>query len=110
MNGGLSSRWGEEGERVEVEMTELTWPEFGRAEEGPERERGELEMRLGAARAAMRALGLSHLLVYGDREHSANLRYLCGFDPRFEEALLIVGGEGMERLLVGNEGLGYTGV
>ena len=26
-----------------------------------------------------------------DREHSANLAYLSGFDPRFEEALLVVG-------------------
>ena len=34
---------------------------------------------------------LTHLVVYGDREHFANLAYLTGFDPRFEEAVLIVG-------------------
>ena len=27
-------------------------------------------------------------MVYGDREHFANLAFLTGFDPRFEEAIL----------------------
>lgn len=43
--------------------------------------------------------------VYGDREHSANLLYLTGFDPRFEEALLLLGPNRRRVLLVGNEGL-----
>ncbi|MFO1500756.1 MAG: hypothetical protein U1G07_20615 [Verrucomicrobiota bacterium] len=47
------------------------------------------------------------LLVYADREHSANLSYLTGFDPRFEEALLLLSSEGRRKLLVGNECLGY---
>ena len=45
--------------------------------------------------------------MYGDREHYGNLAFLCGFDPRFEEALLVVGG-GKPALLVGNEGLSYA--
>jgi Xaa-Pro aminopeptidase len=50
----------------------------------------------------------THILVYGDREHSANIAYLSGFDPRFEEALLIIDIEEDEQyLLVGNEGIGY---
>ena len=36
----------------------------------------------------------THVVVYADREHSANLSYLTGFDPRFEEAVLIVGRDG----------------
>ncbi|HZS93019.1 MAG TPA: hypothetical protein VFE42_36710 [Chloroflexota bacterium] len=36
------------------------------------------------------AEGYDALLVYVDREHFANLAYLTGFDPRFEEALLIL--------------------
>lgn len=43
--------------------------------------------------------------VYGDREHSANLLFLTGFDPRFEEALLLLGPGGKRVLLVGNEGI-----
>ena len=27
------------------------------------------------------------VVVYGDREHAANLSYLCGFDPRFERPM-----------------------
>lgn len=50
-------------------------------------------------------------VVYGDREHSANLAYLTGYDPRFEEALLICnlkeGRTSKPLLLVGNEGYGY---
>lgn len=55
----------------------------------------------------MEQAGLTHLLVYGDREHFANLAYLTGFDPRFEEALLILGLTGIPLLLVGNECFGY---
>jgi len=51
--------------------------------------------------------GADAVVVYGDREHSANLVYCCGFDPRFEEALLVVT-ENQRSLLVGNEGLGYA--
>jgi len=43
------------------------------------------------------------LVIYADREHSANLAYLTGFDPRFEEALLVLGSEGQPAILVGNE-------
>lgn len=50
----------------------------------------------------------SHVLVYGDREHSANIAYLTGFDPRFEEAALVVDIQGDEQwIMVGNEGKGY---
>ncbi len=53
--------------------------------------------------------GYDQLVVYADREHSANLAYLTGFDPRFEEALLIVGGSGEPAILVGNECYAMTG-
>ena len=53
----------------------------------------------------------SHVFVYGDREHSANIAYLTGFDPRFEEAALVVDIEGDEQwILVGNECMGYLEV
>jgi hypothetical protein len=41
--------------------------------------------------------------VWADREHSANMAYLTGFDPRFEEAALVVSLDGTPALLVGNE-------
>jgi hypothetical protein len=58
------------------------------------------------ARAATRAF--DHLVVYADREHSANLSYLTGFDPRFEEAILVLGRDGEPLLLTGNECVGMA--
>jgi hypothetical protein len=49
--------------------------------------------------------GTPWVAVYGDREHSANLLFLTGFDPRFEEALLLLGPGKRRVLLVGNEGV-----
>ncbi len=57
--------------------------------------------------------GFDLLAVYADREHSANLAYLTGYDPRFEEALLLLDtGSGAQKpvLMVGNEGVGYTDI
>jgi hypothetical protein len=53
---------------------------------------------------------LTHLVGYGDREHFANLAYLTGFDPRFEESVLIVGPNSKPLLVVGNECESYVGV
>jgi hypothetical protein len=63
-----------------------------------------------ACDALYAAAGADWVVVYGDREHAANLSYLCGFDPRFEEALLVLGRGARRVLVVGNEGLGYTSV
>ncbi len=56
----------------------------------------------------MREQELDALVVYGDREHFANLHYLTNYDPRFEEAILVVLPNGVPSLLVGNEGMGYS--
>jgi hypothetical protein len=83
-------------------------PDFGMPSAMPE-----LPAALYAARIERireRAVELDHdvLVVYADREHSANLSYLTGFDPRFEEALLILGPEGEPKLLAGNECVGMA--
>ena len=70
----------------------------------------ELSSRLEHCKEMMRQRGLTHLLVYGDREHFANLMYLTNFDPRFEEALLIVRLKDKPLILVGNECVGHLGV
>ncbi len=51
---------------------------------------------------------LDHCIMYGDREHFMNIEYFTGYDPRFEDALLIVSSGGEVTLFVGNEGLGYS--
>jgi hypothetical protein len=57
----------------------------------------------------MERRGYHRLVVYADREHSANLSYLTGFDPRFEEAILVVAPAGDPVVLVGNECFGTAG-
>ena len=59
--------------------------------------------RLQRLRERAEARGYDRLVIYADREHSANVAYLTGFDPRFEEAILIVGASGDPAILVGNE-------
>ena len=58
--------------------------------------------------AARVSAGLDGLVIYADREHSANLEWLTGFAPRFEEALLIWVAGRKPLLLVGNENLEYA--
>ncbi len=45
------------------------------------------------------------LAIYADREHGANFAYLTGFEPRFEEAMLILFRDGSSCLMLGNENL-----
>lgn len=88
-------------------VIEIDWPDFGAPAVPAPLSLTELDLRLGAVRTAMDATGLDRLVIYGDREHAANLHWVTGFDPRFEEALLIVG-PGEALLLAGNECLPYA--
>lgn len=91
-------------------LIEIDWPEFGECAPPPRPSLEEFESRIDAARSAMEKDGLSHLVIYGDREHFANMAYLTGFDPRFEEAILIIGQHDAPLLVVGNECEGYLTV
>jgi hypothetical protein len=88
----------------------ITWREVPLPDFGLPAERPEIPAATYAARCtrAYEAAGADWLVVYGDREHYANLAYLTGFDPRFEEAILLLGAGGRRVLLVGNEGLDYA--
>jgi hypothetical protein len=85
-----------------VACTEIVLPEFGLPREQPIIPAATHEARIAAARQRSAAAGYDALLVYADREHFANMAYLTGFDPRFEESLLILT-EDKLTLLVGNE-------
>jgi hypothetical protein len=69
---------------------------------------GDYEQRLAFLKERMISEGISHVVVYADREHFANMEYLIGFEPRFEEALLIVSDKGDYTLLLGNECMSYS--
>lgn len=70
----------------------------------------EYERRLEDLRDRARQGGCDAVVVYADREHFANMLFLSGYDPRFEEALLVLAEDEVPRLLVGNEGIGHSQV
>jgi hypothetical protein len=83
-------------------------PDFGSPGSMPVLPDGIYAERLARLRSAMARHGYERLVVYADREHSANLAWLSGFDPRFEEAVLIVAPQGEPLLLAGNECTGMA--
>ncbi len=91
-------------------LKEIDLPEFGQCAEMPVIPAAEFERRFTATLEAMKLNSYDYLLVFADREHSANLQYLTNLDPRFEEALLLIDTEGVRKLLLGNECMGYTGI
>ncbi|MGD0226177.1 MAG: hypothetical protein ABSF71_27915 [Terriglobia bacterium] len=91
-----------------IEIIPMELPQFGGLEESlPPIPLSTYEERLAAAVGRMKKAHLDFLLVYADREHFANMSFLTGFDPRFEEALLLLDRTGRRWLLVGNECMGY---
>jgi len=84
-------------------------PDFGMPDAMPELPPSLYAARLERLRERADARGYDRLVVYADREHSANLAWLSGFDPRFEEAILVAGPTGEPAILVGNECHGMAG-
>jgi hypothetical protein len=89
-------------------LAPIVLPDFGLPTSEPQVPSAVYEKRIADAQARARKSGLDVLIVYGDREHFANLAYLTGYDPRFEEALLILTSANKPALLIGNEGWGYA--
>ena len=73
-----------------VRLAELTLPDFGMPATRPVLPDGMHAARLDAFIDRVRDAGLDAALVYADREHFANMAYLTDFEPRFEEALLVI--------------------
>ncbi len=92
---------------MSIQLTKVALPDFGMPTSEPILTQAIYENRLAKLREKMVQQNLDYVIVYADREHTANLTYLCGYDPRFEESFLIVGHEKIPALLVGNEGWGY---
>jgi len=89
------------------QIRRIILPDFGLEQDLPRIPLPEYEERLAATAQRMRKAGLDVLAVYADREHCANIAFLTGFEPRFEEALLLLDAAGRRVLLVGNECMGY---
>lgn len=89
-----------------IGLIDAKLPDFGVPTTRPELDREIYAERFAALIKARRAAGLDALVIYADREHAANLAYLTGFDPRFEEALLIAAPDTTPTILAGPENLG----
>lgn len=70
--------------------------------------REDYEIRLKELQKRIQKLGLSHAIIYGDREHFSNIEYFSGYDCRFEESLFVMDADGNTSILVGNEGVSQT--
>ncbi|MDN4477656.1 hypothetical protein QQX10_07410 [Demequina sp. SYSU T00039] len=97
----MSNPWG-------VTLTTIDLPEFELPREMPEIPAETYAARVEALYAEMDRRGLDAVAVYGDREHFANTAFLTGFDPRYEESLLIFVPGRTPTFLVGNESVGYA--
>ncbi|HHT90624.1 MAG: M24 family metallopeptidase [Bacillota bacterium] len=95
---------------MRVDLIEVDYPLMEIPPEIPRVPTETYQQRVKDLQGKMGAVGLTHVIVYADREHFANLKFLTRFDPRFEEALLIVPAEGKPILVVGNEGLDYAAI
>lgn len=91
-----------------VELSVIDIPDFGVPTVEPTISGETYANRIAQARDRAAKAGLDALIVYGDREHFANLTYLTGYDPRFEEALLILVPGREAVLVIGLEGWGYA--
>ena len=89
-------------------LRHVALPDFGSPAEQPTLPAELHKRRFARFVDRARELGLDAVMVYADREHSANLSYLSGFDPRFEEALLIASFRGDPVILTGPENQGFA--
>jgi hypothetical protein len=88
-----------------IALRDIAVPDFGVPLDAPRIPAATYEIR---CREAYARAGRDWLVVYGDREHLANIVFLSGYDPRFEEALLLLGPRDRRVLVVGNEGEAYA--
>jgi Xaa-Pro aminopeptidase len=85
-------------------LIEADLPEFGLPTVQPALPPTIHAARQSRALARALAAGFDALFVYADREHCANLAYLTGYDPRFEEAFAVLRPGAPTLLHVGVEG------
>ncbi|WP_274630351.1 Xaa-Pro aminopeptidase [Arvimicrobium flavum] len=90
---------------MNVSLKPVGLPDFGPLGDKPQIAPDIYEARVKAAYAKA---GCDWLAVYADREHFANIAFLTGFEPRFEEAFLLLGPGGARVLLTGNESKDYA--
>lgn len=91
-----------------VRFERLELPQIEAPGDVPELEPAIFAARFARLEHARENAGLDAILIYADREHAANLMWLTGFSPRFEEALWMQVAGRTPTLLLGNENFGFA--
>ena len=89
-------------------LKRLKLPDFGEPTVEPHLGWEHYIARIARLETRMAAVGLDAVVIYGDREHVANIAWATGYDPRFEEAICVVVPGRRPVLLLGNEGFPYA--
>jgi len=91
-----------------AQLCTIELPDFGLPTVDPVLDKGLYAARIGELTHRMKDHGYDAVVIYGDREHVANISWASGYDPRFEEAILILVPGRRPTLLAGNEGFPYA--
>jgi hypothetical protein len=94
---------------AKARLAEIELPDSGIPDAQPEIPRATYEARIHRLQTRWEERGLDRIVVHADREHSANLAYLSGLDPRFEEAIFLLRPTDQPAIVVGNECDGIAG-
>ena len=89
-------------------LTSIALPDFGVPTTEPVLSHDIYKARLEQLTARITAHGFDAVVIYGDREHVANISWATGHDPRFEEAIYVIVPGHTPILLAGNECYPYA--
>ena len=90
---------------MSIILKQVALPDFGTSATQPVIPAATYEARANATYARA---GTDWVVVYADREHIGNIAFLSGFEPRFEEAYLLLGPNNRRVVLAGNESESYA--
>lgn len=94
-----------EGEYKMIQLKEIKAPELEQNLVPVALSDETMEERKEKLLAKMKEKGYDTIVIYADLEHGSNFEYICGFLPRFEEALLVLHSCGKAYMVLGNENL-----
>lgn len=89
----------------QIALEKITLPTFQTVDEPAMLPAKLYQERLARLREQMQKNNLDFICIYSDREHAANFEYFAGFEPRFEEGLLLIPTHGDIHFFLGNESL-----
>lgn len=87
----------------QVQFTKVASPEVSRPEAPVLISDKTYQLHFERLRKAMAEAGLDAVVIYADKEHGDNFYFFTGWEPRFEEAALVVRLAGTPAMVLGNE-------